>query len=256
MVDSKLSFLYFFEDFTPLFGFLLFLGPFTHFLVFNLRAFNFSYYLMFINFLSSLIAIIHNDWFVGLLSVWLFYARYGFYHKSMVGGYMIGFKDDSSIVRCLVISLILVPLYIVFMDSELSIKLGDLDITASVQAFQTGVLFWGTFIGLLAMLILSDYDYMLYKSFRNVHMNGGYFAFMQVAFVVLCFLSMYFGSVLDISCMKNIGGTFMVLWFMDIQRVITFHIGLRNLTITSGLVLANLVGLIYYMRHFPEYFIF
>lgn len=186
----------------------------------------------------------HNHWILGVVTVLVLFGRCGFFAKSMRGGYEVGFENSNGLVNCLVAATILVPGFI-------TIRLNVPVLYETVEVFETGVLFWGTLIGLLALLIISDYNYVHW----HLKASAGVFLWLQVLMFTTCLGGMYFGSILDISSLRTLGGTYLVLWAIDLQRVVLSEFKEISLTPLFFIGFINLAILRYWIQNYPQYFI-
>lgn len=201
---------------------------------------------LFVTIVYSIMTVYHQNWLIGVMSVMMLFFTCGFLFGSMFGGYYIGFDNDEAIGRCFLISLILNALMI-------GIKAGFIigGVTEYINVFETGVYFWGSLIGCLAMLILSDKTHMVHK--KNYTVES--LLVRQIVMGVYCLALMYFGSQLDISSYKNIGGTFLVLWVLNLERVFVQALKM-HITLVLGITLANLWFIKQLISWYPEYCIF
>jgi len=189
--------------------------------------------------------IYHNHWILGVVTSFVLFGRCGFFAKSVHGGYQVGFESSAGLINCLIAAVILVPGYI-------AIRLNSPVLYETLKAFETGIMFWGSFIGLLSLLILSDWDYIQYQ----IKGNLGVLMWLQTAMFTSCLATMYFGTVLEIDCLKNIGGTYLVFWALDLQRIVFRVFNNISLTPIFFILFANLAFLRYWIVNYPEYFIF
>lgn len=72
---------------------------------------------------------------------------------------------------------------------------------------------------------------------------------------LICLACMYFGSMLEISSLKSLGGTYVVLWGLDVQRTIMSSFKDISLTPIFFLGFINLALLRYWIQNYPGYFI-
>ena len=231
--------LFIFESYTPIMGLFMFMGVTAFCLnVTDYGALHFFWIL-----LSAGTTIYHEHWFAGVITVMLIFSRFGFYAMPMPGGYKTGFSSKGAMERCMFIATIMVSSYIYAM-----LKMTDHKYFHYIMFFQTGVTFWGTFVGLLAMLILSDDDYLTAHKYDKRN-----WAIYQFCMVAACLSTIYFGTVLDISSLKNVAGTFLVLWFLDIEKTILTSNGSPPLFFFTLCV--NCLLLHTYITKYPEYFI-
>ena len=191
------------------------------------------------------VALLHNNWLIGVLTIIMLFYTYGFLFGSTFMGYYVGFTGKNTIVKSLMLSILLNSIVFGFQQNFITGDIGKY-----VVIFSTGVQFWGTFIGCLAMLILADENYMTISG-----MNALVCVLMQIVAAIYYLGMMYIGSIAYISPYKSIAGTFMVLWGIDLERMILSKLGNRNMTLTLIIVLANLYLIKQLIGMHPEYFI-
>ena len=202
---------------------------------------------IFVTMIWILMTVYHENWLIGVGSVMMLFFTFGFLFGSMFGGYYIGFTDDNSIERCFYVSLILNALMI-------SIKSGSIinNLVGYAFLFETGIFFWGSLIGNLAMLIMSDEYYVMGKKKNDV----SFFLFMQILMGIYSLGMMYVGSILNIANYKSIGGTFLVLWGLDLEKSVLQKLGTGHATIALGIIFVNLYIIKQLISWYPEYCIF
>ena len=193
----------------------------------------------------AIIAIIHDHWFIATMSIWLLYAAFGFIMGAMPGGYYTGFDHKSSIERSAITSFILVTFYMLFKTGAIETKHQHI-----VDLFENGCLFFGTFIGLLALLIITD-KYYIYH-----HLDIKLYVPMQFLMLGSVLVTLYFGLIFNLAIMKGIGGTFGVLWFLDMEYHFLSQFRTGNMLGALFVLMVNIYGLIYYLDHYREFFIF
>lgn len=194
---------------------------------------------------GAIATIYHNQWFLGVITVLLIFVRAGFYTNSVTGGYVFGFDYRESLMQCMIIAFVMVSGFI-------TARLKSPELYSEIQAFETGVMFWGTFVGLLSVLIYTDIDY----SMSNLKLRGESAMLLNFCMGGLCLAAMYFGSILDISPLRTLGGTFMTFWGLDVQRNIFSRLGDRfSSTFIVLIILIDLITLRYYIKNYPDYFI-
>ncbi|QKF94045.1 hypothetical protein QKU48_gp0587 [Fadolivirus algeromassiliense] len=198
----------------------------------------------FVTCIFTIVALYHQNWLVGVLTVMMLFFTFGFLFGAMFGGYYTGFTDDNTTIRCLIVSLILNSFMIGLNNGFIT---GD--IVGYTKVFDTGVFFWGSLVGSIAMLILSDEWYLIYRKQTDV----GLFIIMQILMGIYCLTMMYFGNIMNIASYKSIGGTFLVLWGLDLEKTILKKIGTGHLTIALAIVLANLWYIKQLISWYPEY---
>jgi len=194
-----------------------------------------------------------QNWLVGIVAVIALFAVCGFVVGSMFGGFYTGFDGHENMVRCLVLSVLLNAIMVGFQTGAIT---GPIAQYATV--FETGVQFWGTLVGSIAMLILTDERYIPYSLYNKKDRSKfvAYYVFMQTAMGLYCLATMYVGSILAVSSLKSIGGTFLVLLGLNVERTVLGKFKRGWLTASLFVYLITLGWVWYYSRMFPEYFIF
>ena len=124
------------------------------------------------------------------------------------------------------------------------------DFPDKINLFENGALFFGSFIGLLSMLIMSDKYYCTWS-----HRTHEMYILMQFFMVASCLVTLYFGNVLQIATLNSVGGTFLVLWLLDMQYHLFAMFGKDSLLIILAVVGVNLYGIRYFILHHRDYFI-
>ncbi|ARF11929.1 hypothetical protein Klosneuvirus_3_64 [Klosneuvirus KNV1] len=205
----------------------------------------------FVTLVWTSIAIYQQNWLVGVSAVIILFAVCGFVMGSMFGGYYTGFGGHGQMVRCLVLSVVLNSVMLGFQTKAIT---GP--ITNYITIFETGVQFWGTMVGLIAMLILTDEMYIPYSFYKEDKTKYvAYYLFMQTFMGIYCLTTMYFGSIFYISSLKSLGGTFLVLWGLNFERTVLKRLSNGWLTGTLFVVLVNLYGVYKFSQMYPEYWI-
>jgi len=245
--------LFIFDWLTPMFGCIIF-GIITFMIYNDLVKMNnkksdISYQLngIFVTICWGFVAIYHNNWLIGVMTIMRLFFTFGFLFGSSMMGYHAGFSTSNSLSRCFGISLIL---NIIMLGVKTGFITGN--ITNYTDVFETGVYFWGSFVGSLSLLIMSDEFYLRYNNIFTTNL----FILMQSIMAVYCYALMYFGNVLYISSYRSIGGTFLVLWALDMEKTILQKMGNGYMTIILLIVLVNLYYIKQLITWYPEYCIF
>lgn len=203
----------------------------------------------FVLFVWAFVAIYHDNWMVGVATVMLVFSVFGFSFGTMFLGYFAGFENKNAMLRCTVISIILNAVMV-------AIKMNQItgNITVYLSVFETGVYFWATLVGSLAMLIASDEYYI-----RSICTNGnwmGVFVVTQLLMGMYCALLLFFGNTLYIQSYCSIGGTIAFLWGLDIERAILSRYKGGSITFVLFILFVNLYALKQLITLYPDYFIF
>lgn len=230
-----------FESYTPIFGLFVLSGMLID--IFNHNRINIHYLYVTLSGLYLIMALYHLHWLIGVMCVLSLFMSFGFVFGTIPGGYYSGFKRELSLQRCLIVAFVLVIGYIFLMF--------QIPTNPYLLVFESGVLFYGTFIELLSLLILSDEYYLKAKSAYSPER----LIWMQLLMMITLFLNIYLGNVLNQSSMRVLGGTFLVFWALDIERMIVTSFRTIRLSGLFLIVFLNIMGLIYYICNYPEYFI-
>jgi hypothetical protein len=269
--NSYIRLLFIFDWLTPLFGCIIFSITYTHFHVTKIAPVEngrsvdpntinpYTIIGLILSLVWGFVSIHHNNWMIGVGTIMMIFMTGGFMLGSMTGGYYVGFGNTDTIGICFSLSLVLNGLM-------LFNRIGlfpETSISNCLVVFETGVFFWGTLVGSVAILIMSDKHYISYHAnkLRTNDYNASnreasimaQFIMMQMIMVIYCFSLMFFGNMLYISSYTSIGGTFMVLWALDMQRTIMKILGVNWTTVWLGMCLANLYALKQFITFYPEY---
>jgi hypothetical protein len=254
---SSFNWLFIFGDYCPFFGSLLFSITFSYFVSDVLykgdskKIGDNSATMFFGGILwSAYNTVYHQDYMIGVLTVWLIYGMAGYGMGAIGGGYQFGYQNYDSLVRCFIIS---IPLVMTFVCYKIGYFQNDQLWDETLQYFQTGVLFWGTFNSCLSLLILADKDVIASTCKEG---SKDRFLIMQLVLIAWYGGMLNIGTIHNISYLTNIVGTFGVFWMMDVQRMILSNWNSGHVSVYLGIILANLWALRWYIETYPEYFIF
>jgi hypothetical protein len=191
----------------------------------------------------SITALHHQNWVIGTMAILMLFLNcflFGPINYSIDKvTYRPGCIHHQSLDRCFWLSVIL------HIPSSVN--------TTSLDVFQFGICFCAMIIGCTSQLILSSYFYNTWvidwnpKSYftNQVMMSGRCLALMYVHPEFPC-----------VSLYHKIGGTFFVLWLLNLQRGIFGIMNASSLTVASGLILVNLYIIKQLITWYPQYSIF
>ncbi|AFZ44312.1 hypothetical protein PCC7418_2152 [Halothece sp. PCC 7418] len=187
--------------------------------------------------LWSAIALLYESTAIGFITIIALEAYLGFFIAAQPGIYLLGFTSRSLLPRAVLSSLILLVFYI-------TIRLTVIDLPY-FSIFAPGVLFVGTFVYFLGLLIWSSKWYSREKS---------EYAILQPITILSGAIALYLGTVGHIPQLQGIGGTFFFLYVIEkyfelpwSQKTIVWAtLGLSTLLFTSAWI----------MKQYPEYFLF
>lgn len=255
---TQFPYLDFFEQFYPLFGLLLFSVTFFFTLIQtsdgkgDKEKFLRDYY-QFINILWILASLYTQISFMGTLTIILTFGNAGFIIGSYYGhGVQSGFKEKENLHNCLFLSILLngIIIYTKFAQSPLH----------AFGVFETGIEFWGTFVGSIAGLIVSTDFYMKsrYREFRGKEPQNLFARFWasKFLFTLYCLFLMYTGTVFNVNSYTNLGGTFMAFCAIDIEYYVLRDFKSQSLTGICFIALVNLYLLKQAITYYPQYFLF
>ncbi|WP_272121009.1 hypothetical protein [Spirulina major] len=174
---------------------------------------------------------------LGFITVLALEATLGFAIAIFPGLYTIGFRSRAALPRAVLSSLGFIALYIPLHQGRFTHPAAEL--------FQPGILFVGTFVYGLGLLIWSSRWYR--------HSQRWHYIALQCVTLASGLLAIYGGGVLGIQQFQAIGGTFFVLYLFEKYAEIPwqkagFAWGLLGLALLLG-------GLAWLMRHYPQYFL-
>src|SRR3990170_3919799 len=120
--DSFLGYFFILQDFSPFFGCLMFAITFfffygEHMAKLDDKIKNKSVdtlllpYFSILAIFSGVNTVYHQDYLLGILTVYAIFAAFGYGMRSFSGGYIFGFQNQDAIQRSFVTSIILVPLF-------------------------------------------------------------------------------------------------------------------------------------------------
>lgn len=150
----------------------------------------FTYSMMFVP--TVLLTLSYDSYFLGFLSVAIFYAMIGFSVVSRGLCWCIGFDNMDSLTNCIGASLVLIPLYF-SLDGSVSY----------LKYFHYGTYCFGVIVYFLALLIMSS----------RFHSRNGDHVRAQLTMIFSLVVSMGYGSFYNISSLFNVGATFVCLYF-------------------------------------------
>ena len=257
ITNPYIQYLFIFDCMTPLFGCIIFyivvLFVVADYFPAPKTKISIGYELAvdtFVGVIWTVAAIYHNNKIIGIVVIIMIFKSCGFLFGSSYFGYYTGFnKNDHSLLRCLLISIFLNAVMI-FAKAEFITG----DITAYLNIFDTGIYFWATLVGTIAMLIMSDEYYIKYK-YETADDRALIFIMMQFIMVIYCLILIYLGNIFYITSYQGIGGTFLVLWALDIERTFLQKFKQGSTTIFLFIILVNLYLVKQYITFYPEYFI-
>ncbi len=184
------------------------------------------------------VAIIYQSVLIAFMAVIALEAFLGFSVLVTPLCYYIGFRKKSIIPRAMAASFLLLLFYIVVRITRIELPYFDI--------FSVGVLFMGSFVYFIGLLIVSSKWYK--------HKDAQHYIVMQLLTIVSGIQALFFGSVWQISQLQGIGGTFFFLYLLEKyfelpwlkKRWAWATLGLSIILYLSSLVI----------RQYPQYFLF
>ena len=143
-------------------------------------------------------AILTQNSITGFATSIAFMAALGFSVAVIPGGYVTGFREDSALSRATNAGFMLLFFFV-------GMTACGLQSTRFFDLFRDGALWMGSFVGYLGLLIAST---RWYRNRQN-------YAIMQIITIAAGIAALFLGSVLGISELQKIGGTFFVLYLIE-----------------------------------------
>ncbi|MBP0019850.1 MAG: hypothetical protein J7647_20140 [Cyanobacteria bacterium SBLK] len=185
----------------------------------------------------SAIAILHQSTVLGFISAIALEAYLGFAIVVIPGVYSFGFTQRSLLPRTTLSSLAFLIFYV-------TIRLGRLQLSY-FAIFAPGVLFVGTFVYFLGLLIWSSKWYSDRK--RE-------YAILQPVTIASGAIALYLGAVGQIPQLQGIGGTFFFMYIIEKYFELPWH---KQTVAWATLGLAILLfASAWVMGQYPQYFLF
>lgn len=183
----------------------------------------------------------HMSDMIGLFTTMYTFYVCGFVFGSFWGGFYTGFDDKYALERCTILAFVLNIIYVIIRNTS-NTSQNQVFVNFVIDVYSSGITFWATLVGLIGLLILQS-------EYRTK--NHG---LMKVITFMTCLTLMWAGNVMYISSYKNLGGTFMTLFILDIQREM-LSIMRSHLMLYLLIMSINLYALREVVKHNPEYFI-
>jgi hypothetical protein len=196
-------------------------------------------YVFFIIILTAAVTILHNNSFLGTITILLVLYWNGCVIEKINNRYekgvAVGFDSKRSLKSTVRLSTVLTSVFVM-------IKLNYIQLAPSfepkVALFETGVLFWCPLFCCIGLLILSNWgDFRLLES---------------VISLAILILHSYFGYLIDSNSLICISHLFLVLWIFNLEWSYLSEIGIRKVWMVSGVILINLYALYYTGINYPH----
>lgn len=174
---------------------------------------------------------------LGFITVIALEACVGFFIGVMPGVYSLGFRSRDLVPRAVIVSLGLLLAYVPLSQGWIQ--------WSPARLFQPGVLFVGTFVYYIGLLIWSAKWYG--------HDRPRIYGILQGFTILSGIAALYLGSLWGIQQLQGIGGTFFGLYLLE--KYFELPWGQKSLawaTLGLALLLGTLAGV---MRHYPQYFL-
>ena len=153
----------------------------------------------------------------------------------------IGFEDEK-----LIPSATLSSLCLILIGSFLHMT----SINAFTIPFTRPLLFIGTFVYFIGLIILSS------RLYHSKHQNRDLFWLLQVVSFLSGLSSMLFGPLFGIPFIQGVGGTMFVFWLLEKYAELMCWRDVSGIALNLFAFGILLYGVAYFLRAFPQYFIF
>jgi hypothetical protein len=170
---------------------------------------------------TVLLTVQYTSYLLGFMSVVLLYAYLGFSVVATGLTYYVGFKDENTMNQCIGASLVMLPLYLTFLNTGSVIKY-----------FHYGFYVFGFVAYFLGLLI---------KSSRFVSKED--YGLNQIIMIVSLGSSLYTSSLFNIGALYNVAVTFFFMY--GLEKFVEFDVWKNN-----GVVLVFCVACIFYYVSF------
>lgn len=196
-------------------------------------------------------AIYYDSKLIGFTSSIVLEALLGFTVAVKPFCYTLGFEDHDVMVRAGGSSLIMIILNVILDLKSKSIKI--------YEPFRSGMLFMGTFVYFLSLLIVSNYYYSARSSYTyyNNYSDGftSKYIYTNILAIVSGVAALFFGSIYpNLGYLQGVGGTFFMLILLSKYTELNWK-GTRGAWGLLGLG-GILYGMALFINTYPKYFIF
>jgi hypothetical protein len=197
----------------------------------------------------------HNQ-LIGFFAVGAVEAFLGFAMIVFPFCVVLGFKNDAAMIRSMSASFLIMVAYVAFklIDTTALQTQSPVAYASLVKAFDVyglGMLWFGTFVYFIGLLIISTEPYTTYGS-KKQDTRSRYWRCQALA-LLSGFGAMYFGTMYNIPQLQGISGTVMVIYFLTKLWEVGWKNRYRSLTALA----ISLLGLlaVYYAQQNPTFFI-
>lgn len=174
---------------------------------------------------TVLLTLSYTSQLLGFISVVILYAYLGFSVVATGLTYYIGFKNENALNQCVGASLIMLPLYMMFVNTKTDLKY-----------FHYGFYVFGFVAYFLGLLIKASKFNSTYNSKEDYGLN-------QIIMMVSLGSSLYTSTLLNISVLYNVVVTFSFMY--GLEKFVEFDVWKNN-----GIVLMFSVACIFYYLSF------
>ncbi len=178
-------------------------------------------------------AIVFESQLIGVITILALMSALGFSAMVLPMCYVIGFKDEDSLVRGTTAAMII-------LSSFAGLVMFPVDIPY-IDVFDSGVFYVASFVGYLGLLITTSKWYI----------SKDKYVLMQVVMLVACAAGLFVGGVFGIGVLQKMSGTFLVLYLIEKPTEIPFE-NARGLA-GVGLVVSGVIyALCMWISYNPE----
>jgi len=199
---------------------------------------DYSFGCLLITFLWAAIALLYESTAIGFITILALEAYLGFFIATQPGIYLLGFTSRSLLPRAVLSSLILLVFYVTIRLSRIELPYFSI--------FAPGVLFVGTFVYFLGLLIWSSKWY-------SRRQQSEYIALQPIT-IASGAIALYLGAVGQIPQLQGIGGTFFFLYV--IEKYFELPWSQKNIVWATFGLSTLLFSAAWIMKQYPEYFLF
>jgi hypothetical protein len=160
----------------------------------------FSWNTLLLSIIWSFVAVLYGSSLIGFIAILTVHSFLGFRILFIPGAAYLGFESEDVIQRSMIASLLMLIGYILLKYLEL-LQL------PYIAVFAYGILFMGSFVYYLGLLIVSS-KYYFKKNTKKYYAT-------QAITIISGVLALFMGSVFEIPTLRGIGGTFFFIYLIE-----------------------------------------
>lgn len=189
-------------------------------------------------------AMSHSNVWLGFMAVMALESFLGFSVIVTPMCYCVGFDKDDNIVRATCSSFVLLLIGLGIKQFHLA------DSTPALQVFEAGLLFMGSLVFFIGMLIITT---KWYRS-SNGRSGAAHYTILNVLMIAAIFASIFFGQTYGVSVLRGMAVAFLIFWVLD--KSIEIAVTARSVALGFLLGGGALYGASWFCMNHTEYLLF